>query len=224
MKALSELAEQEVRSRNDVQQMQNKSIETLQGQLDRLLDMATRDLVSADEYMAKSDALKAALSDRQHEQAATADRVKNWYEIVGKALDTLTNAQEKFANGDLRDKRNILATIGQNPVLLNGKLEITPNEWLIPIKNSAKITNTRIDEVRTMPDKIKKDAEASIYQSWLGWRDSNPRMPGPKPGALPLGDIPMVCQQIDFNLFGALFQMSAGCIASRSVYSACKTA
>ena len=27
--------------------------------------------------------------------------------------------------------------------------------------------------------------------SWLGWRDSNPRMPGPKPGALPLGDIPI---------------------------------
>jgi hypothetical protein len=27
---------------------------------------------------------------------------------------------------------------------------------------------------------------------WLGWRDSNPRMPGPKPGALPLGHIPLV--------------------------------
>lgn len=26
---------------------------------------------------------------------------------------------------------------------------------------------------------------------WLGWRDSNPRMPGPEPGALPLGDIPL---------------------------------
>ena len=26
--------------------------------------------------------------------------------------------------------------------------------------------------------------------SWLGWRDSNPRMPGPEPGALPLGHIP----------------------------------
>ena len=25
---------------------------------------------------------------------------------------------------------------------------------------------------------------------WLGRRDSNPRMPGPKPGALPLGDGP----------------------------------
>ena len=30
-----------------------------------------------------------------------------------------------------------------------------------------------------------------IIASWLGWRDSNPRMPGPKPGALPLGDIPL---------------------------------
>lgn len=28
--------------------------------------------------------------------------------------------------------------------------------------------------------------------AWLGWRDSNPRMPGPKPGALPLGDIPLL--------------------------------
>jgi hypothetical protein len=28
--------------------------------------------------------------------------------------------------------------------------------------------------------------------SWLGWRDSNPRMPGPKPGALPLGHTPLL--------------------------------
>lgn len=32
--------------------------------------------------------------------------------------------------------------------------------------------------------------------SWLGWRDSNPRMPGPKPGALPLGHIPIMFQSI----------------------------
>lgn len=34
-----------------------------------------------------------------------------------------------------------------------------------------------------------KAARAATYRSfsliWLGWRDSNPRMPGPKPGALP---------------------------------------
>ena len=31
-----------------------------------------------------------------------------------------------------------------------------------------------------------------IYHSWLGWRGSNPRMHGPKPCALPLGDTPIM--------------------------------
>jgi hypothetical protein len=31
----------------------------------------------------------------------------------------------------------------------------------------------------------------ALYKIWLGRRDSNPRMPGPKPGALPLGHAPI---------------------------------
>ncbi len=31
-----------------------------------------------------------------------------------------------------------------------------------------------------------------VLQIWLGWRDSNPRMHGPKPCALPLGDTPIL--------------------------------
>lgn len=30
-----------------------------------------------------------------------------------------------------------------------------------------------------------------LYTTWLGMRDSNPRMHGPKPCALPLGQSPM---------------------------------
>ncbi len=33
-----------------------------------------------------------------------------------------------------------------------------------------------------------------IISTWLGRRDSNPRMPGPKPGALPLGDGPLLLE------------------------------
>ena len=35
--------------------------------------------------------------------------------------------------------------------------------------------------------------------SWLGWRDSNPRMAGPEPAALPLGDIPIPLNYIKKN-------------------------
>ena len=40
-----------------------------------------------------------------------------------------------------------------------------------------------------------------MFLPWLGWRDSNPRMAGPEPAALPLGDIPIPFNYIK-NFFG----------------------
>ncbi len=40
-------------------------------------------------------------------------------------------------------------------------------------------------------EESKESIKNLIIEIWLGWRDSNSRMPGPKPGALPLGDIPI---------------------------------
>jgi site-specific DNA recombinase len=190
MQALTELAEKEVGERNSVQAMQHESITNIQDQLDNLLDLASKGFITPDEYKAKSHRLKADLANRQNEQADTANRSKNWYEFVGKTLDTLTNANEKFVMGDLADKKEILLAIGKNPVLIDGKLEITPNEWLIPIKKDVKRIRRQLDEVRTMPTRSKDTVDKHMRNTWLGMRDSNPRMPGPEPGALPLGESP----------------------------------
>jgi hypothetical protein len=56
------------------------------------------------------------------------------------------------ASGDLNDKKHILPAIGQNSVLLDGKLVITPNEWLIPIKKSASEVRANFMKVRTLPE------------------------------------------------------------------------
>ena len=37
----------------------------------------------------------------------------------------------------------------------------------------------------------RKNLTNEIRSTWLGMRDSNPRMPGPEPGALPLGESPL---------------------------------
>ena len=42
-----------------------------------------------------------------------------------------------------------------------------------------------IKKVATLGDDLEKPIV------WLGWRDSNPRMTGPEPVALPLGDTPV---------------------------------
>jgi len=166
MEAITELASKEITDRNDVQAMQARTITATQTQLDTLLDMASKGLISANEYKAKSDTLRADLSRLQEEQASTADRTKNWYEYVGKTLEILTGANSKFVDGDLADKKEIMLAIGQNPVLLDGKLQITPNYWLKPIYENVKTIRADLDMVRTMPLQMQKASEEAIKQTW----------------------------------------------------------
>lgn len=166
MDALAEMAEMEITTRSGLQDSQFLSIKEIEQQLDRLLDMAVKGLIDNQEYEDKSKILKLDLKNRYIEQKATADRTKNWYEYVGKTLDTLTNAGKKFMTGDLTDKAEILLAIGTQPVLLDRTLKITPNKWLIPIKENAKNINSELEKVRTAPDKIRKASEDAQKLTW----------------------------------------------------------
>lgn len=166
MDALRELSDKEVEDRNSVQSMQNKTIEATQAQLDTLLDMATRRIISDDEFKDKAIKLKQELKSLQAEQADTAYRVKNWYEFILDTFEKLTNANEKFINGELSDRKEILLAIGKNPVLLDGKLHITSNEWLIPVANNAKRIRAELEKVRTKPERIQKASFEALRTEW----------------------------------------------------------
>jgi site-specific DNA recombinase len=174
MSALVEMSNRESIERFDIQDMQHDSITGIEKQLDKLLDSLSKEFISNEEFKAKSDPLKKQLHQLQDEQADTADRAKNWYEIVGNTLKTLTSANEKFVEGDLNDKKEILLAIGKNPILMDKKLQITPNEWLIPIKREAKTIRREMSQVRTkLTDKEKASSEpqqieeAKLKNSWL---------------------------------------------------------
>lgn len=61
-----------------------------------------------------------------------------------------------------------------------------------------------------MDTDILKSPESQSLQgiNILGRKDSNLRMPGPKPGALPLGDTPMNQAQIKFIEVGIIVVLS----------------
>ena len=175
MEAFRDMAENEIEDRNSIQEVQNKEISDIQSQLDKLLDMATRGFIGEEDYKAKNEALKAVLMGLQEQQAATADRVKNWYEFTTDTFEKLTDVTEKFANGDLAYKRDVMLAIGQNPTLLDGKLQITPNEWLLPVANNVKSLRAELEKVRTLPQQIQKASEEAVRSQWCRERDSNPR-------------------------------------------------
>lgn len=92
------------------------SIKEVQSELDNLLVLARKGFITADKYKSESTPLEARLKDLHNKQVKTALRTRNWYEVVGKTLEKLTNANEKVAAGRLNEKVGILVSIGQNPV------------------------------------------------------------------------------------------------------------
>ena len=54
-----------------------------------------------------------------------------------------------------------------------------------------KVQTTKNDPINR-GEEGRSELKLRIISTWLGWRDSNPRMLGPEPSALPLGDTPLV--------------------------------
>jgi site-specific DNA recombinase len=170
--AIKDIASSEVAQRDDIQKMQFASIDELQKQLDKLVDLVTDNVISTEVYKRKSEPLEAELSLRQKDQQDTAERVKNWYEIIGFTLERLENATDQFRNGDLSTRRDILLAIGCNPTLLDKMVSITPNEWLIPIKENLPRIKSELSKVETVgsikKNKSSLDREQSLVSNWCG--------------------------------------------------------
>jgi hypothetical protein len=168
--AIKDIAKSEIAQRDDIQQMQFATIDDLQKQLDTLVDLVTDGTLNPDTYKRKSEPLEAELLRRQKDQKDTADRVKNWYEIIGFTLERLSNATENFSKGDLSVRRDILLAIGYNPVLLDKTISIDPNPWLIPLRDNLPQIKAELSKVETVGsikrNKSSLDREQSLVSLW----------------------------------------------------------
>ena len=122
MEAFRQMADSEINDRNHVKKMQSNTAVSIETQLDNLLDMASKKLIDNHEYERKSKQLKVELKEIHQNQSDTVNCAENWYEFATKTFERLTNANENFATGGILDKNRILLSIGQNPILFEGKL------------------------------------------------------------------------------------------------------
>ena len=173
MDAINQMAQADIPERKSVETMQEQAIKGLKDQLDTLLDMSTRKLVDESAFIEKSAKLKAELKELHKQQATKNESTENWYDYMTDLISKFMNANAKFVNGDIVDKKEILLAIGQNPVLLDGKLQITPNEWLMPLRDNTKRFVEQLEQVRTMSQQMKTDLLDAIRLDWYTREDSN---------------------------------------------------
>ena len=181
----------EAKERETIEKCQFTTLQQLRKQYDKLIDMASKELIREDKFKEKSEELLSQIKKAEEGVSDTNNRASSWREAMNKTIDVIAHGRERFENGGSIDKRDVLLALGAHPTLYDGVVELTPFEWLIPIKKDLPQLQEALSNVQPQDLQIGNPALEPIRTSWLGRRDSNPRMPGPKPGALPLGDAPI---------------------------------
>ncbi len=95
-------------------------------------------------------------------------KVNRSLDLISRILELDSKAREWFKSSEIEEKRRIITMRFQNVKMEGATLVLKPRKPF---------------------DRVIQNKKQS---EWLGRKDSNPRMPGPKPGALPLGDSPMI--------------------------------
>jgi site-specific DNA recombinase len=143
-------------------------IKRFETRLERNYDTYLDGYITKEIYQRKQQELTSTKSRLQKSRKNIELVGKHNYDDVLYLLRLSMNAPDIFENSEIEEKRGLLQT-----VLSNLELEDKELRW-----------------------KLKKPydtmAKCNENKNWLGRRDSNPRMPVPKTGALPLGDAPLL--------------------------------
>ena len=135
--------------------------------LDKLVNEFLDGNIEKQVYLAKKDELIKQKLALKQKKADFGQKGNNWIEPLKQWVRDAYHAEKLAVSNDCDGIKSFVGKIGTNRLLTN--------------KNAS----------LAFGDCWRVLSEKSENSSWLGRRDSNPRMPGPKPGALPLGDVPI---------------------------------
>ena len=187
---LKKIHEQEIEERYDRAEMQHTSLEECERARSKLLDMSLRGLVQDDVFEEKDRQLRERIEKIKQVSKDAQKRNKNWYEMIGRTLETIRSPKEKMeATESAGERRAMLQAIGpvaklaqreigtdQNGRVLTAKfIEVKPYPWLEKLEKSAKKIAPKICKGFNRDLQGENDEKRRLYSEWWVMRGSNPR-------------------------------------------------
>lgn len=108
----------------DERRSNTAATKAIEGELQTVLDLRTRELINDDEFVAKRQSLQRQLITLKAGASTATGLASSWPELNRCVLLFRKYAADWFVGGSLADKRLILQTIGSNSTLESGKLRI----------------------------------------------------------------------------------------------------
>lgn len=167
LEAMKEMNAGEAKEREAIENSQFKNLQQLRQQHDKLIDLASKELIKEDKFKEKSKDLLDRIKNAEDAVAATNDRAESWREAMYKTIDVIAHGRERFENGGIPAKRDVLQALGTYPTLYDGLIELTPFDWLTPIEKGLPQLQEALSMVKPQDLQIGSPALEPIRTSWL---------------------------------------------------------
>ena len=167
LESMKEMNGVEANERKAIEDSQFNTLKQLRQRYDKLVEMASKELIQDDTFKVKSVELLSQIKKAEDDVADTNSRSAKWREGMYKTIDAIAHGRERFENGDVIAKRDVLLALGSNPTLFNGKIELTPFEWLIPIEEGLPELKSAIEKVQPQDLQIGNPELEPIRTKWL---------------------------------------------------------
>ena len=166
IKQLKEENAQEAVDREGVTRSYRQGLDNCTKKLSALLDMRLAKEISAEVYADKKNAIEA--ESRKFKELITdaGGQFDTWLNRAEAAFDFATTAQERFKNGSLADKRQILSCFGLNLSLKDRKLHIPVEKHFILFQQASqklKASKSPIEPVRLIGKMKAISAKTEIW-------------------------------------------------------------
>ena len=113
-----------------------KSYEDVVKRIDGLIDLKITGLISNEEFAEKRVILRDEKAKVQENLGKVDRHIDEWTELAAKTFDFAATAQERFANGDIEDRKIILKAIGSHLVLKDKKLIVEARTPVLKIQRA----------------------------------------------------------------------------------------
>lgn len=185
VQALQEMDEHEIVQQVQISESQNKAITAKEKEIRELGRMRYRGECPDDDfYRSEKKKLEDELKDLVKARSKAEAKAKDWRVEADETFSFARYAKERFDGDDLEKKREVLVKLGKNLNILDGKLYFTPSKYLVRIEEAYPVLEERMERVGTLPQQMKKEAEASIISDWYTRQDLNLRPLAPQANAL----------------------------------------
>ncbi|MFV0484763.1 MAG: recombinase family protein [Candidatus Saccharimonadales bacterium] len=175
MEAIVAMNTEEMGDRQIVIENREKALNTVESKANRLLNLVANGAITEEQFVKMSQEAETEIKRLRKELDKILDNGSNWREAMRKTIDVLFNGRERFENGDIFAKREVLQSLGSNIVLKDKKIQIDTYKWLKPIQKEYKNLETKLDKVRTNDLQIEKGSIEPIRTAWRKGEDSNLR-------------------------------------------------